>query len=83
MLMAPDRARSEQLDRRGFSRAAAALVAAICGAELFVLAIVGGVGLSAVFGFEGAFVGALALALVVSRRRRQKSLWRSVVGHVG
>lgn len=53
------------------SRRFAVVVGLVCGAELVVLAVVGGAGLGALFGWEGAVVGGIVVALLgmtVARR---------------
>ncbi len=54
------------------SRRVATVIGIVCGAELIVAAIIGGSGLSALFGWNGALVAAVAIAMVfgvVVRRR--------------
>ena len=46
------------------SRRVSVVVGLVCGAELVVLAVVGGAGLGAMFGREGAIVGGIVLLLL-------------------
>ena len=58
------------------SRTVAAVVGFVCGIELIVAVVIGGAGLGAIFGWDGAIVGAAGLVISVgwllSRRARSR-----------